>query len=62
MDVGCPNRIEIKMWAYKSLDSIGLVDLKRVRRDEGIEGIIQRKPGIAQLNTMYDRYIFITHY
>ena len=25
-------------------------------------GIIQRKPGIAQLNTMYDRYIFITHY
>ena len=26
------------------------------------EGIIQRKPGIAQLNTMYDRYIFITHY
>ena len=26
------------------------------------EGIIQQKPGIAQLNTMYDRCIFITHY
>ena len=26
------------------------------------EGIIQRKSGITQLNTMYDRYIFITHY
>ena len=30
--------------------------------DAPIAGIIQRKPGIAQLNTMYDRYIFITHY
>ena len=37
-------------------------DLSGVEIDRLIEGIIQRKPGIAQLNTMYDRYIFITHY
>ena len=37
-------------------------DILRMCCDVGFAGIIQRKIEIPQLNTMFDRYIFITHY